>query len=128
MTSERSKIFLDREEFLVAKFGECAADRYSYNSNKDGYVNLGTAQNFLCENEIKEWLQLPGHFQHQTDWQHYTSFEGHLSVRTVVARFLTEKLSIQAPINPKNLRYSLCLLKLLDTVFFYLLTIKFYYL
>ena len=104
MTSERSKIFLEREEFLVAKFAECAADKYNYDSNKDGHVNLGTAQNFLCENEIKEWLEFPGHFEHQTGWQHYTMFHGHSSVRNVVAKFLTEKLALQAPINPENLR------------------------
>ena len=104
MTSERSKIFLEREEFLTAKFAECATNKYNCHSNKAGYVNLGTAQNFLCENEIKEWLQVPGHFEHQSDWQHYTAFDGHLSVRNVVANFLTEKLAAQAPINPENLR------------------------
>ena len=104
MASKRSQIFLDREEFLVAKFTHCAADKYHYDTNKNGYVNLGTAQNFLCENEIAEWVNAAGHFEHKTDWQHYTAMEGHLPVRKVVAKFLTDNLSPQMPIDAANIR------------------------
>ena len=103
-TSERAKIFLDREEFLVAKFAQCATNKFDVNNNKNGFINLGTAQNFLCEKEIKKWLEAPGHFEHQTDWQHYTAFDGHLSVKNAVANFLTDRLCLQNPIDAKNLR------------------------
>ena len=104
MASKRSQIFLEREEFLVAKMNQCAKDLYDPNINPNGYINLGTAQNFLCEHEIAEWLKSPGNFEHQTSWQHYTALDGHVSVRNTVAEFLTEKLSTPEPINPDNLR------------------------
>ena len=107
MASKRSRIFLDREEFLVEKMYQCAADQYNYDSNKNGYINLGTAQNYLCENEIKEWIDTSGHFEHQTDWQHYTALEGHLSVRKVVAKFLTDNLCPHVPIDAENIRLSM---------------------
>ena len=105
MASKRSQIFLDREEFLVAKMSQCAADLFDYNSNRNGYVNLGTAQNFLCEVEIAEWLNTPGNFEHKSEWQHYTALDGHAPVRKVVAEFLTDNLHPPTPIDYNNLRY-----------------------
>ena len=66
MVSKRSQIFLEREEFLVAKMSQCAQDLYDANVNPKGYINLGTAQNFLCEDEIAEWLKVPGNFEHKS--------------------------------------------------------------
>ena len=105
MASKRSKIFLEREEFLVSKMNQCANDLYDSTNNPNGYINLGTAQNFLCEEEIAEWIKTPGNFDHQTAWQHYTALDGHFPVRNVVAQFLTEKLSTPQPIDPNDLRY-----------------------
>ena len=104
MTSKRSQLFLEREEFLVSKMSQCAADLFDPISNEKGYINLGTAQNFLCENEIQEWLNTPGNFEHQTGWQHYTALEGHFEVRNIVAGFLTDNLCPAVPIAADNLR------------------------
>ena len=104
MTSKRSQIFLDREEFLVAKMSQCAVDIFDSGSNQNGYINLGTAQNFLCEVEIAEWLNTPGHFEHKSSWQHYTALDGHVPVRKAVAEFLTDALYPPTPIDFNNLR------------------------
>ena len=105
MASNRSQIFLERQEFLVAKMNQCAQDLYDSNINPNGYINLGTAQNFLCEQEIAEWLKVPGNFNHQSAWQHYTALDGHAPVRSVVAQFLSERLATPEPIDPNHLRY-----------------------
>ena len=104
MASNRSQIFLAREEFLMSKLNQCASDLYDPISNEKGYINLGTAQNFLCEEEIKEWMNTPGNFEHKSEWQHYTTLDGHSTVRDVVAQFLTANLCTPEPIVAENLR------------------------
>ena len=117
MVSKRSQIFLEREEFLVAKMSQCAQDLYDSNVNPKGYINLGTAQNFLCEDEIAEWLKVPGNFEHKSGWQHYTALEGHASVRNSVAKFLSEKLSSSELIDPNHLRYAILLRAIFSLIY-----------
>ena len=63
--------YLGPPDFLLANFSRANSDLYDPDTNPQGYVNLGTAVNALCEEEITEWLRKPGRFEHQKEWQHY---------------------------------------------------------
>ena len=54
MFSRRADIFLGEPEFLLSCLTKCSKDAYNQASNKEGFVNLGTAVNRLCEDVIKE--------------------------------------------------------------------------
>ena len=49
-------MFLGEPEFLMGCNSRCVGDAYDPESNKEGFVNLGTAVNGLCEDIFKERL------------------------------------------------------------------------
>ena len=49
-------MFLGDPEFLMGCLTRCVEDPFDKESNKEGFVNLGTAVNSLCEDIIKERL------------------------------------------------------------------------
>ena len=104
MASNRSQIFLAREEFLMSKLNQCASDLYDPISNEKGYINKREDKRFLSQEEIKDWINTPGNFEHKSEWQHYTALDGHSTVRDVVAQFLTANLCTPEPIVAENLR------------------------
>ena len=72
MFSQRiSQAYFGPPEFLFSNLDKTNSDLYDPDSNPHGYVNLGTAVNALCEQEITQWLRQPGRFEHQNEWQHY---------------------------------------------------------
>ena len=56
MFSKRANVFLGEPEFLMGCLTRCVEDAFDKESNKEGFVNLGTAVNSLCEDIIKERL------------------------------------------------------------------------
>ena len=57
MLSRRSEVYLGEPEFLVKCLVQCGRDAYNSKENREGFVNLGTAVNSLCEEVIKKRLE-----------------------------------------------------------------------
>ena len=86
------------------------SDNYSM-SNPEGYVNLGTAVNGLCEGGIllmqkyfhfkltlilellSERLRRDDLWRHESDWQHYFGLNGTPDLLRVTTNFLQERLA-----------------------------------
>ena len=54
MFAKRAEVFLAEPEFLLGCLSRCSKEPFSKQGNKNGFVNLGTAVNSLCEDLIKE--------------------------------------------------------------------------
>ena len=54
MFSKRANTYLGEPEFLLSCLSRCGQDSFDKISNKEGFVNLGTAVTSLCEDVIKE--------------------------------------------------------------------------
>ena len=50
-------MFLGDPEFLIDSIKRCGEDAFDKDSNKEGFINLGTAVNSLCWDIIKERLE-----------------------------------------------------------------------
>ena len=61
MFSKRANTFLGEPEFLLSCLSRCGQDPFDKISNKEGFVNLGTAVNSLCEDVIKERFDKVNH-------------------------------------------------------------------
>ena len=113
MFSKRAEVFLGEPEFLLSCLNRCGEDAYNRESNKEGFVNLGTAVNSLCEDIIKERLDkvsgeyeceseevLQGDvFRHEAPWQHYMGLNGTEELLRVVAEFLSARLAQVSTLN-----------------------------
>ena len=109
MFSRRAEVFLGEPEFLMGCNSRCGGDAYDPESNKEGFVNLGTAVNGLCEDIIKERLDKVvvddtsdikyikilqgGMFRHEAPWQHYMGLSGTNDLLGTVAKFLSERMA-----------------------------------
>ena len=102
MFSEFTKRLLNKSggfDFVAAHFA-CEKDKFS-TSNPNGFVNLGSAQNFLGKTAIESRLQ-------SLDWNladtPYRDFAGTESSRTAVANYL--QLSLIHISSPRDQRGS----------------------
>ena len=102
-------MFLGDPEFLMGCLTRCVEDPFDKKSNKEGFVNLGTAVNSLCEDIIKERLDkvtaddnsntiieevFQGDvFRHEAPWQHYMGLNGTEELLSVVAQFLSDRIA-----------------------------------
>jgi len=55
--SQRSQSLVGDTPPLVLAHFKCASDPFNFQQNPEGYINLGTAENFLMEKEVSEKLQ-----------------------------------------------------------------------
>jgi len=104
MFSKRANVFLGDPEFLMGCLTRCVEDPFDKESNKEGFVNLGTAVNSLCEDIIKERLDKGDVFRHEASWQHYMGLNGTQELLSVVAQFLSDRIAQPVRILPSNLR------------------------
>jgi len=88
MISDRSIKALSEPSPLVVSHFESAANAFHSDENPAGYINLGTAENYLMGAEMLAWLnesmQLSEHDLH------YGEFRGVEELREVLAGFLRE--------------------------------------
>eukprot|EP00090_Calanus_glacialis_P002417 TRINITY_DN11811_c0_g1_i4.p1 TRINITY_DN11811_c0_g1~~TRINITY_DN11811_c0_g1_i4.p1 ORF type:complete len:423 (-),score=100.76 TRINITY_DN11811_c0_g1_i4:67-1335(-) len=104
MFSKRANTFLGEPEFLLSCLSRCGQDPFDKISNKEGFVNLGTAVNSLCEDVIKERFDKGDLFSHEASWQHYVGLNGTEDLLTVVAQFLSDRMAQSNTISPSNIR------------------------
>lgn len=95
MISKRAeKLFTDTPPLVNAHF-VCASDPFNAQTNPDGYVNLGTAENFLPEAALLEKLaQAPALTAKQL---HYDVSFGGQALRENYSLFLKKFLNISVP-------------------------------
>ena len=92
MVSKRALSLIDSPSEIVTAHIKCMQDPYSL-ENKNGYLNYGTAQNYLMTKEINQSLKTPITLtQHEL---HYNEAYGMNSFREVLSSFLETFLNIQ---------------------------------
>ena len=52
MISKRAEILFKETPPLVEAHFKCAADPYHIETNRDGYINFGTAENFCLKKNL----------------------------------------------------------------------------
>ncbi|KAK6169538.1 hypothetical protein SNE40_020576 [Patella caerulea] len=80
-----------------------AADRYDKQSNPNGIINLGTAENKLCADILSKKL---AEFQHKPEEEtlnYYPQLKGAPSFRSAVAKFIELHFKANHRIDPENL-------------------------
>jgi aspartate/methionine/tyrosine aminotransferase len=118
MLSNRARALLQSEPFLVKAHFDCTKNNFDQKSNPGGYVNFGTAENYLIAPDLLSKLN-EAHCQdlHVLNYDHLF---GASAVRAQVAKFL-ERSSEHRVIDPdsivlssgssaiiENLIYTLC--------------------
>jgi aspartate/methionine/tyrosine aminotransferase len=85
---------------LVVAHFKCADDKFCPDTNPDGKINLGTAENHLMDDEMLAMVNRPTPFS--TEHLHYGELHGASSFRAAIATLLEEDLKISA-VNPDNI-------------------------
>ena len=97
-------------DFVAAHF-RCERDKYSAAENADGYVNFGSAQNFVCGPEIAERLgAIPWHPEDMA----YREFAGTDECRAAIARQMS--IHSTAQVDPQNLVVSNGVISVLEAI------------
>merc|ERR1719431_420798 len=91
--SKRANVFLGDPEFLMGCIKRCGEDAFDKDSNKEGFINLGTAVNSLCWDIIKERLEKGDMFSPEASLQQYTGFNGTKDLLRVAAQFLSDRMA-----------------------------------
>ncbi|RYV04196.1 hypothetical protein SOPP22_00165 [Shewanella sp. OPT22] len=92
MIANRARYLLSQPSTVIDHHFQCMRDPFQPHSNPNGYLNFGTAENYLMDSEIQqkltEWRQSE---QANTISKHYTSVQGIEELReafkTYLARF-----------------------------------------
>ncbi|XP_073533459.1 1-aminocyclopropane-1-carboxylate synthase-like protein 1 isoform X2 [Phyllobates terribilis] len=92
-----SEIDLLEQGFLM-----CLEDPYDKHSNPQGFVNIGTTENKVCFDLLKERLTRPDMTYLEPALLGYNDFVGMKSLREEAARFLTDYCHSPVPLNPNN--------------------------
>ncbi len=117
MTSRRVRHLLQDPPPLVTAHLRCAADRYQADTHPDGYINFGTAENTLIENEIAARVQ--GQKLQPADL-HYNDPAGSEALRHACSDFLHHFLGIE-PLPPNQIVVASGVSALLESLAFCLL-------
>ena len=100
MISKRAEILFKETPPLVEAHFKCAADPYHIETNRDGYINFGTAENFLLEEKLVEKISTIPNITGKT--LHYDFPWGSEALRTSYASFAEKFLGIEN-INSDNI-------------------------
>lgn len=91
MLSNRGQKLVSSPSQIVEAHMRCFEDPYHEDHNSKGYINLGTAENYLVENSLSRILCK---FQHSnTNYYHYQYSYGTKSLREKLASFISEHIS-----------------------------------
>ncbi len=85
---------------LVIAHFKCADNKFCPDTNPDGKINFGTAENHLMDDEMLEMVNQPLSFSAQHI--HYGQLHGIPSFRVAIAGFMEEILKI-SDVNPDNI-------------------------
>ncbi|XP_038065085.1 1-aminocyclopropane-1-carboxylate synthase-like protein 1 isoform X2 [Patiria miniata] len=99
---KRGDRILNTSFLLTEGFRKCSANLYHAETNPNGVINLGTSENRLVFDLLKE--KLNGHNVKWEDYMFtYDDFKGIPELREAVAGFLTERAKSPTPIDPKKI-------------------------
>lgn len=93
---------LDARDFLDHYTMRCMDDPFDRDTNKEGYVNLGTSVSAICEDVILKRVNEPGLFQFGAKEQHYFPMWGIPELREALASFLSRHLAPDLPVLSQN--------------------------
>ena len=88
MISGRARRWAEHDPFLVKAHFACAKDPFDPDKNPGGYVNFGTAENYIVYDAI-EPLLLEAQEIREKD-THYNELHGALFFREAIADFLSK--------------------------------------
>ncbi len=89
MTAKRTQYLLTKSSSVIDRHFLCAEDPYVVQSNTNGYLNFGTAENYLMDTEVKHKLNEWRHSkQADSVALHYTDIQGIEELRAAFSQFL----------------------------------------
>jgi aspartate/methionine/tyrosine aminotransferase len=100
--SNRGQITAEHHDFMGHYMNACIENPYSEDDNS-GYVNLGTAENRLCDDMLLEKLNSPGYSKVEPWMLHYYTYRGNLSFRKTVGKFIDRYFHSQKPVDPEHI-------------------------
>jgi len=101
--SERAKDRSSRPNLMLDYNVKSMANPFHPISNPKGIVNVGMAENVLCEELIQERLNRPD-MVHVEPWQqYYVNFHGSDRLRESLAKFLTKYFKASEPVDPAHI-------------------------
>ena len=77
---------------LVVAHFKCADDKFCADTNPDGKINLGTAENHLMDVEMLEMVNLP--LNYSAHHLHYGQSHGTPAFQKAIAEFMARVLEI----------------------------------
>ncbi|XP_072047561.1 1-aminocyclopropane-1-carboxylate synthase-like protein 1 [Amphiura filiformis] len=102
--SARASTTTDRScTFLSAGTHMCRDDPYDTVKNPQGFVNMGTSENYLMQNEMISKLSDPKLLQYDHTMLTYNDPTGHPALRAAIAEFLTERGNAPQPLDPNKI-------------------------
>ncbi|XP_022106369.1 1-aminocyclopropane-1-carboxylate synthase-like protein 1 [Acanthaster planci] len=100
--SKRGERLLSTENLLAKGFGRCASNLYDGETNPNGCINLGTAENRLVFDLLKE--RMNGYNVQWEDYMYtYQNSQGIPELRKAVAGFLSDQAKSPKPLDPENI-------------------------
>src|SRR5690606_26470680 len=93
MISKRAETLFRETPPLVEAHFKCAANPYNPVSNPEGYINLGTAENFLIEDKLLEKIKTIPPVSGKN--LHYDFPWGSIELRKSYAEFLNKFMNIK---------------------------------
>ncbi|XP_064600432.1 1-aminocyclopropane-1-carboxylate synthase-like protein 1 [Liolophura sinensis] len=103
LSSQRSRRVTDNPSFLFKWLNHAARNPYDKDVNPQGVVNLGTAENKLCEDLLVEKLSRPEINQTEGFMNYYFTHYGDISFRAALKTFIEEKFHPSKPIHAENI-------------------------
>ncbi|XP_073533461.1 1-aminocyclopropane-1-carboxylate synthase-like protein 1 [Phyllobates terribilis] len=100
--SVRERETISEIDLLEQGFLMCLEDPYDKHSNPQGFINIGTTENKVCFDLLKERLTRPDMTYLEPALLGYNNFVGIKSLREEAARFLTDYCHSPVPLNPNN--------------------------
>lgn len=103
LLSKRAEVVVDWEDFLCKYLNICLSNPYDEKDNPDGYVNLGTALNNLCNDIIYPRITSEFVWHCDTTLLQYSTNYGTERLRKTFANVMTKYLESYNPISFDNL-------------------------
>ncbi|XP_075067940.1 1-aminocyclopropane-1-carboxylate synthase-like protein 1 isoform X2 [Mixophyes fleayi] len=101
--SVRGAEIVSQTDLLEQGLLMCLQDSYDKRCNPQGFVNLGTTENKVCFDLLKERLTRPDMNHLEPSLLGYNYLTGMMSLREEAAKFLTDYCHSPVPLNPNNI-------------------------
>ncbi|XP_072046929.1 1-aminocyclopropane-1-carboxylate synthase-like protein 1 [Amphiura filiformis] len=88
---------------LATGMAQCGQDPYDAVKNPQGYINMGTSENYLMQNEIMAKLSDLKLVEYDHTMLIYNDATGHPALRAAIAEFLTERGNAPQPLDSNKI-------------------------